>query len=519
MATLIPAINSEDISQHGERNVVIALLDQLPNDAHVYHSFETLQTVERAGDRKGKRLVEGEIDAIVVWPGNGVLVLEIKSGMISYNAHDHTWSSTDYHGVKHSIKNPFEQARQYHHQITDIVCGALKCTTERLPCPIGYGVVFTDCTVSGALPHDADPSLICCCEKVASIGQYVKDLLLQWRTDRLAVRDTAGANTSFDMGKIKRALSPQFNVIPVLSARVAAEEQQFIKLTENQIRYLDFAAQMPKARVEGVAGSGKTLLAVEQAQRYAAQGLSTLLLCYNKGLSAWLRTVLDPSLTDLIKVYHFHDWCRVACEQHHIEFDPASSESIDTFWKDTAAELLLQCADVTNQRFDAIIVDEGQDFREDWWLAVEEHLADDGKFFVFYDQAQDIFNANGLKAIEPLQILPLPENCRNTKAIAEHCASILGCEIKTGAMTPQGVDVTTTHIEDETKRLVEIQKNIGDWVKTQNLHPSQIAILSPYQKKKTCLHGMDQIAKVNITESIDDWHDNKGILFSTIRAF
>ena len=66
MATLIPAINSENISQYGERTVISALLDQLPNDAHVYHSFETLQSVERAGYTKGKRLVQGEIDVIVV---------------------------------------------------------------------------------------------------------------------------------------------------------------------------------------------------------------------------------------------------------------------------------------------------------------------------------------------------------------------------------------------------------------------------------------------------------------------
>jgi superfamily I DNA and RNA helicase len=78
-----------------------------------------------------------------------------------------------------------------------------------------------------------------------------------------------------------------------------------------------------------------------------------------------------------------------------------------------------------SERFDAIVVDEGQDFAESWWDAVLAALRDpdEGALYVFSDEGQRIFARQGRPAGE-LESFPLVENLRNTKQIAGTLSSL-----------------------------------------------------------------------------------------------
>jgi len=83
MATLNPRINPDHIHPLGEWQVIKALLNQLPEQAIIYHNFEALNQVQRGGSNKSnkhKRLQQGEMDVVVVLPERGVLVLEVRGG-------------------------------------------------------------------------------------------------------------------------------------------------------------------------------------------------------------------------------------------------------------------------------------------------------------------------------------------------------------------------------------------------------------------------------------------------------
>ena len=58
---------------------------------------------------------------------------------------------------------------------------------------------------------------------------------------------------------------------------------------------------------------------------------------------------------------------------------------------------------IVPDRFDAIIVDEGQDFADGWWVTLEELLVnpEDGILFVFYDDNQRIFDQRGSYPVPP----------------------------------------------------------------------------------------------------------------------
>ena len=64
--------------------------------------------------------------------------------------------------------------------------------------------------------------------------------------------------------------------------------------------------------------------------------------------------------------------------------------------------------------FDAVIVDEGQDFREEWWLLIEAALASTefGVLYVFHDDNQALLP---YRSRHPLLHAPVPlsKNCRN----------------------------------------------------------------------------------------------------------
>ncbi len=125
---------------------------------------------------------------------------------------------------------------------------------------------------------------------------------------------------------------------------------------------MDLLAHMlstPKLLVEGVAGSGKTLLAVQRALDSASQGLKTLFLCYNKTLAQELRHHLRGSSVD---VHHFHELCHQLCQQAGIEFK-VQQQATAQFWDEDIPEKAMQALEkLPQRRWQSLVIDEGQDF-------------------------------------------------------------------------------------------------------------------------------------------------------------
>src|SRR5690606_28763865 len=70
------------------------------------------------------------------------------------------------------------------------------------------------------------------------------------------------------------------------------------------------------------------------------------------------------------------------------------------------------------EKYDAVIVDEAQDFADDWWQPVLKALRDEeeGGLYVYSDENQRIFARFGRP---PVQLVPLvlDHNLRNTRQI------------------------------------------------------------------------------------------------------
>ena len=511
MAKLIPQIDVEDIELKPERDVARALIDQLPNNVTVLHSYPWLRADRN--DKSGKvTLREGEADFLVIWPDVGLLTIEVKGGVIDYDVDSRRWNRVLGDKTK-EIKDPFEQARKNSHQIVDLICNHVYGGGHP-PFSYGYAVFFPDCIYKGAMPPGADSAITLSSNDLERVSEQVAKSLRHW-----SKTNAPYVMSKNELAKVKRAVLPAFNIMPALFRTIEEQEEILVRLTDEQLRLLKFLGGNKRVAIEGVAGSGKTMLAKAQAEIFASTGKKTLLLCYNKELANWLKQSIPQDLSDWIHVYHFHGLCRQFCVRAGIRFSPPSHNE-QVFWKEEAANLLWEAIEGLPDRYDSIVVDEAQDFCPDWWQPLELLNTEEEKGFlyVFYDPAQNLYN-DGKIAIPALgEPFLLSTNCRNTKSITNTCSKILASEIEIHPLAPHGAD-TEIVIEKVYRTPAVLDTWIKTWTSVDKILSSQIVILSPSKFNRSCLNGSDKVGGQNLTHDPSQWRDGVGVLFSTIRSF
>jgi hypothetical protein len=513
MARLIPKVAIDEISVKSERDTAKYLVDLLPNDCIIYHSYPWLRTDRN--DRGNTTIREGETDFVIILPTHGMLILEVKGGTIDYDEDNRNWNRVLDSGRLKPIQDPFEQARRNTHYLEKAIKLRGYQGADSLPFTYGYAVVFPDCKYKGPTPVGAEPAIIFSAEDLPYLDRRIAAALNQWSRS-----DKPRPLSSDDINYITKAISPGFDLLPVLFRKVEEQEEKLFRLTKEQRNLLNFLGQKERACIEGVAGSGKTMLAQAQAEKFADAGMSTLLVCYNKTLAKWIGDSIPDTYRDLITVKHFHGLCSDWVRKAGMSFSPPSN-SADQFWREDAADQLMDAIDMVPQKFDAVIVDEGQDFYPNWWMPLEmiNSAGDEGPMYVFYDPRQNLYvdQEGSLPALgDPFN---LPTNCRNTRSIADKCGEILEVEIPTREEAPLGETPTVLTLELDFDIKKRVERYVTDWVKNGKLKPSQVAILSPGVKQRGSLKGLDSLRGVRITDDIDQWRDDKGILFSTVKSF
>lgn len=209
----------------------------------------------------------------------------------------------------------------------------------------------------------------------------------------------------------------------LVAGQVAAREKHADLLTERQATVLDHIRLLHRVEVRGGAGSGKTWLAVEQARRLSDRGLRVGLLAYSRGLTMFLqeRVRALPARQRPAYVGTFHNLGVGWGAQQGADDDPA-------YWESELPRAMVELAGglPVDARFDAFVVDEGQDFDDTWWPALLAGLKDaaTGGLFVFADEGQRVFARQGRPPVDLVPV-PLDENLRNAKPIAQSFSSLV----------------------------------------------------------------------------------------------
>ncbi len=479
---LPPAVR-EDRYRRAEVVVYDRLAASLGDDWTVFYSRPWLG-VTRTGEE-----LDGEADFVIAHPKLGFLMIEVKGGGISYDPSTDTWRSTDRNGVRHRIKNPFEQAKKAKY-------GLLEKLKERRDWPadrfvrVRHGVIFPDAeNPPGRLGADMPRDLICCRPGLADLAGWIRDRLSGGDEDAPG-RDGVQV--------MERLLASPFTLRFPLGHVLDEDEQMIGVLTPQQFHILDAVGMNPRVAAGGAAGAGKTIVAMEDAWRIADGGARTLFTCLSDPLAADVRRRMKAGS---VEVLSFAELCAEAARRAGL---PARS-----FSDELSPEQLMEAASASPDiRYDAIVVDEAQDFRSHWWIALETLLADPAgsRLHAFYDTNQSLYGALA-KELAGFAMYPvhLGRNLRNTKAIHAAAARFYtGLPVK--ADGPDGVSVEWLTCADG-----EIPARVGEAVRRlisrEAVLPTDIAVLTPSAAGLTAL-------KKELRLPID-----KGLLVDTIGRF
>lgn len=358
--------------------------------------------------------VDGECDFLLARGDSGILAIEVKGGGIRYDPQIDQWTSQDRYGFRHRIKNPVAQARSSKYQILNKLKKGPTLACRHLRA--AHAVILPDAeSVRADLGPDMPPWLFCC-------RPDFEGNLAGWLTDRLGTIDDASCEEPLGrdgIAALEALLAKPFQIRMTTGHIARGDDAELATLTPQQFRILSLLEEVPRAAVGGGAGTGKTVLAAEKARRCAESGLRTLLTCFNRPLADHLSEALHEILR--LDVMTFQACCRRKAELAGLAV-PTGALTSNTL-ANTFPELLVDAmADRPNLAYDAVVVDEGQDFQAHWWVAIDSLLdpAGPGILYIFHDANQRVYpeTARIPKDVKATPF-PLGENLRNTQRIHE----------------------------------------------------------------------------------------------------
>lgn len=469
----LPASVSREPRLAGEARVYRLLKEQFDGTWIGFYSRPWLGTNPDGSER------DGESDFVVAHPDEGMLVIEVKGGQIDVDR-DGQWRSTDRHGFQFRIKNPVTQAKNGKYELL----GKLR-DTGRLSgrfVVAAHGVILPDVSrPPRPVGPDAPPEVFACSGQLASLHTWALERLRSapHGTGRQGVGQ-AGLGAD-GIEALERLLAPHIEMRLLLSDRIGENRQRFATLTAEQSQILDQLEKNNRLVVRGAAGTGKTVLAMHKARGLAESGKRVLFTCHTGGLARFLREVTEPHENIVIRTYE--ELVRAAAESSGTEcILPADRGALASRFSDLLDEL-------PDDRFDAIVVDEGQDFHPDWLESLEFALSDEdtSKYFIFYDSNQNVFSRS-ISFIKGLRFeeWPLDRNIRNTREIAD----LVACTydgIPFIAVGPSGVPVEFRSVSGWQGAKKVLDHELRLLVSQERVEPDEIAVLVANQDDKTKL--------------------------------
>ncbi|NIM99397.1 MAG: AAA family ATPase [candidate division Zixibacteria bacterium] len=339
----------------------------------------------------------------------GLLVLEVKDWevwQIRYG--DPHFFTVHFSGEDKSQKNPEKQAKDY----ADRLMGVLRNIPSlrerdgkyrgKLKIPVGRAVVFTNISLEDytryklqyliplenvLLKDDLDPAGEILCDPS---GQKFRK-----RIEPMFPFPFQGFNNS-ELDLVKDVLWPEVWIdLPVRKGAGKTRFQtEVMRLDELQAR-LALKLKHGHQIVKGPPGSGKTLVLIKrcsQLKKREPSAQRVLFVCYNIVLVSYLKRLLMENgvgVGDDVEVRHFFDLCSKILDDKGIKYSGEGPEYFQ-FYIDLALETV-EAGSSRLESFDAIFVDEAQDFDEKMIKVVMGLLKPKGDLLIAQDTYQDIY--------------------------------------------------------------------------------------------------------------------------------
>ncbi len=465
MPRLYPADPVFGDGAQAERAVWEVLRDQLPDDAVLFYAVRLIES-----DRFQ------EIDLLVAWPRVGIAAIEVTGGVV--NRDESGWSEEV--GGRRSPIDPVGDIRTEEHMLHRLL------VDESSPAAAARFVHLV------ALPHtpvdrdwsspDLPRALVLDRDDLGGdVARLVRTAVREFGHEQDGPFAHGGeplseAGLEDLVDRFGGQMPSQMDIL----RSPGIEEERLRHITRDQAKVLDVFEYYPRLVVTGAAGSGKTWLALELARRRARAGDRVAILCRSRGLARYLQRVVAvwdvrerPTFVgvpqDLLRF-----WGR---EPLQVPGAPMTAAEAADYWTRrlpvTLFDLAVRRPDV--ECFDALIVDEAQEFGDEWWPAIAECLREPqiGSLVVFTDNGtSDEWRRSGA----PVDVAPLElaENVRSSRQIARLTDGFALSEV-----LPRGRKRAAVRFVDvPAEEAVTAAEDAVDALVDEGYEPGDIAVLS-----------------------------------------
>ncbi|MBE9202875.1 UvrD-helicase domain-containing protein [Synechocystis salina LEGE 06099] len=185
----------------------------------------------------------------------------------------------------------------------------------------------------------------------------------------------------------------------------SAIQRQPLELNKKQQQLVMSRTKSGYRRIRGGAGSGKSLVLAARAAQLSIEHKQVLVVSFNITLWHYLRDLAvryqlpGKTINKYITWLHFHEWCKqVVCNEAGLsnEYNSLfkSNQCISEILDIQIVQLVNKAIDNAEQeitKYDAILVDEGQDYNPIWWNVLRRVLKPNGEMLLAADETQDLY--------------------------------------------------------------------------------------------------------------------------------
>lgn len=400
MALMYPP-SPKEYKENSLEGIMFEAFKKLSDEYMIFHSM-TITTLE------GDVIEQSETDFVIFHPKKGILCVEAKAGQA--NCKERVWYYGNGDVMPHD--GPFCQASTNMFNLIEYF-KYKNCGDILKRCKFLYAVWFpsvSDERISKTdLPANAPKEIIISKDSFENIEEKIDNIFTY---SFMAKRETNLSSDDIDR-VINKVLAPSFNLVSLVEVIDNHREVVFRKMLNEQVLLLNYLEEQNSAVINGLGGTGKTVMAVEKARKHAEHGEKVLFLCYNKKLREYLKQTYK---IDNVYYYTIDGLACFLCNTEEPNYEMLKV-LLETMYCESSFP------------FQHIIVDEGQDFgRENIGecelidLLKDNVLEDEsrkGSFYMFYDKNQMVQSDKVPDYINEADCrLTLYRNCRNTKHIA-----------------------------------------------------------------------------------------------------
>jgi len=390
MAIMYPKNIDEYLPTESERIVYYSLKNNLPDSYEVFYSVKWT-TFENGSVHKS------ESDFVVTSPEYGFLCLEVKGGS-KLRIEDNIWYVEDtFHGERKLSKSPYDQAEKSMYYLFNTYSNKYNMKYSGI---YGAGAVFPFYPVKKDEIID-NRNRICTidCNDMNHIYEKIKQMFRFWAGTNYGRRFYSTEQHHALMELIRERIA----ISAAAGALVEYKNQQLNVINRVQDNYIYFISNVKQFYVRGGAGTGKTWIAMKMAKIESSKNKRVLFLCF----SARLSSVINRMIGDTVEVKSVYELFITLTNNKDVLKAPLyrgiSNHLIDNLPK-----------------YDAIFIDEAQDFTFEWAKVIRKMLSDSkmSRLGVFYDDVQ-VFREDSFGDGFEIDTLPylLRENIRNTANI------------------------------------------------------------------------------------------------------